>query len=93
MALFLPIRTFNMVMIVGVFRGGGNTTYSMLVQAGTVWLYSVPLAFIGAVVWKLPIQWVYILICSKECIKIFVEFTRLKSGKWIKNIIHDANLS
>lgn len=93
MALFLPIRTFNMVMIVGVFRGGGDTTYSMLVQAGTVWLYSVPLAFIGAVLWQLPIQWVYVLICSEECIKIWFEFSRLKNGKWIKNIIHDANLS
>lgn len=93
MALFLPIRTFNMVMIVGVFRGGGDTTYSMLVQAGTVWLYSVPLAFIGAAVWHLPIQWVYILICSEECIKILFEFTRLKNGKWIKNIIHKAGLS
>lgn len=93
MALFLPIRTFNMAMIVGVFRGGGDTTYSMLVQAGTVWLYSVPLAFVGAAVWHLPIQWVYILICSEECIKVLFEFKRLKSGKWIKNIIHEAGLS
>lgn len=93
MALFLPIRTFNMVMIVGVFRGGGDTTYSMLVQAGTVWLYSVPLAFIGAVAWQLPIQLVYILICSEECIKIWFELRRLKNGKWIKNIIHDTTLS
>lgn len=93
MALFLPIRTFNMVMIVGVFRGGGDTTYSMLVQAGTVWLYSVPLAFIAAGIWHLPIQLVYILICSEECIKIFFELSRLKNGKWIKNIIHDVKLS
>ncbi|WP_256090129.1 MATE family efflux transporter, partial [Brochothrix thermosphacta] len=46
--LFFTIRAFNMVMIVGVFRGGGDTTYSMLVQCGTIWLYAVPMAFLGA---------------------------------------------
>ena len=44
-----------MVMIVGVFRGGGDTTYSMLVQCGTIWLYAVPMAFLGATVFSLPV--------------------------------------
>lgn len=87
MAVFLPIRAFNMVMIVGVFRGGGDTTYSMLVQAGTVWFYSVPLAFIGANFLNIPIYGVYLLICTEECIKIIFEISRLKSGKWIKNLV------
>ena len=59
MAVFMPLRTFNAIMIIGVFRGGGDTTYSMLVQAGTIWLYSVPLAFIGAVALKLPVYMVF----------------------------------
>lgn len=87
MALFFPIKAFNMVMIVGVFRGGGDTTYSMLVQAGTVWLYSVPIAFIAATVFALPVQAVFFLISTEECVKIIFELTRLKSGKWLKNVI------
>ncbi|MEG0152244.1 MAG: MATE family efflux transporter [Cellulosilyticaceae bacterium] len=87
MALFFPIKAFNMVMIVGVFRGGGDTTYSMLVQAGTVWLYSVPIAFIAVTVFALPVQAVFFLISTEECVKIIFELTRLKSGKWLKNVI------
>lgn len=87
MAIFMPLRTFNAIMIIGVFRGGGDTTYSMLVQAGTIWLYSVPLAFIGAMVFKLPVYIVFFLVCTEEIIKIPFELARLKSGKWLKNVI------
>ncbi|MGL4571055.1 MAG: MATE family efflux transporter [Clostridium sp.] len=87
MAIFCPIRFFNVVMIVGVFRGGGDTTYSMLVQAGTVWGFAVPIAFIGATALGLPITTVYFLICLEEVVKIVFEFSRLKSGKWVKALV------
>lgn len=87
MALFFPMKAFNMVMIVGVFRGGGDTTYSMVVQAGTIWLYSVPLAFLGATVFHLPVQTVFFLISTEECVKIVFELLRLKSGLWLRNVI------
>ncbi|MGL4991981.1 MAG: MATE family efflux transporter [Sarcina sp.] len=90
--IFAPIRTFNVVMIIGVLRGGGDTTFSMLVQAGTIWLYSVPAAFIGAAIIGLPLLAVYFIICSEEFIKLFFDIYRLKSGKWIKNIIKEENL-
>ena len=88
-AIFTPIRTFNVVMIIGVLRGGGDTMFSMIVQIGTIWLYSVPGAFIGATVLKLPLIGVYFIICIEEFIKLFFEIYRLKSGKWIKNVIKD----
>lgn len=88
-AIFTPIRTFNVVMIIGVLRGGGDTTFSMFVQAGTVWLYSVPAAFIGATVIGLPLIAVYTLICLEEFIKLFFSLYRLRSGKWLKNIISE----
>lgn len=92
MAIFCPIRVYNLVMIVGIFRGGGDTTYSMLVQAGTIWLYSVPVSFIGAIAFRLPIATVYFLICTEEFIKIFFEVKRLKSGKWIRNVIKNEEI-
>lgn len=91
-AIFAPIRTFNVVMIIGVLRGGGDTTFSMLVQAGTVWFYSVPGAFIGATLLGLPLLGVYFIICTEEFIKLFFEIYRLKSGKWIKNVIDENDL-
>ena len=91
-AVFTPIRTYNVVMIVGVLRGGGDTTFSMIVQAGTIWLYSVPAAFIGATTFGLSLISVYFLICVEEFIKLFFEIYRLKSGKWIKNVIEETEV-
>lgn len=89
MAVFMPLRTFNAIMIIGVFRGGGDTTYSMLVQAGTIWLYSVPIAFIGAMTLKWPVDSVFFLVCTEEVIKVPFELVRLRSGKWLKNLVAD----
>ena len=87
MALISPIRSYNVVMIVGIFRGGGDTLYSTLVQLGTIWFYAVPVAFLGASVLILPVTAVYFLISTEEFIKIIFERKRLKSGKWIKNVV------
>lgn len=89
MALFFTLRSFNMVMIVGVFRGGGDTTYAMLLQSCTIWMYSVPIAFIGAILIRLPVYGVFFLICTEEIIKCFFQVYRLRTGKWLKNVIAD----
>ena len=89
MALFAPIRFFNALMIVGVFRGGGDTKYSMFVQLGCVWGYAIPAGYIVAVYFKLPLESVFFAICLEDVIKIFFEARRLKSKKWIKNVANE----
>ena len=93
MALICPIRFYNVVMIVGIFRGGGDTLYSTLVQLGTVWFYAVPISFIGAIFLGFPVTLVYFLICTEEFIKIIFERNRLKSGKWIKNVVEEYEIA
>lgn len=93
MALICPIRSYNVVMIVGIFRGGGDTLYSTLVQLSTIWLYAVPIAFFSSSILAFPITTVYFLICTEEFIKIIFERKRLKSGKWIKNVVEEYKVS
>lgn len=92
MAVFAPLRFFNVLMIVGVFRGGGDTTYSMLVQLGTVWCFSVPVGFIAAVYLKFSLPQVFFIICTEELVKVVFEAYRLHSKKWIKNVVQDLDL-
>ena len=87
MAIFSPLRFFSTVMIIGVFRGGGDTLYTMLLQLGTVWFYAVPVAFFAAIVLKASVEVVFFLICLEEAIKIFFSVSRLKSCKWVRNVI------
>ncbi len=91
MAFFSPLRFFNVLMIVGIFRGGGDTTYSMLVQLGTVWLFAIPAGFIAAVYFKMPLEQVFFIITLEEVVRVFFEINRLKSKKWLRNVMEEID--
>lgn len=86
MGITFVIRVFNSTAIVGVLRGGGDTTFGMVLDIGSVWLLGVPLAFFGALVLKLPIHYLFLLITLEELIKVVVTIPRMLSKKWIKDI-------
>lgn len=90
MAVFSPLRFFNVLMIVGVFRGGGDTTYSMIVQLGTVWGFAIPAGFIAAISFNLPLEAVFFIITLEEVVRVFFEANRFRSGKWMRNVIEDV---
>lgn len=86
MGITFVIRVFNSTAIVGVLRGGGDTTFGMILDIGSVWILGVPLAFFGALVLKLPVHYLFLLITLEELIKVVVTIPRMLSKKWIKDI-------
>ncbi len=86
-AFIIPIRLTNIVAIVGILRGGGDAGFAFKAEAFTMWFIGVPLAFIGAFLLKLEVQWVVLLVMAEELAKIILSIIRLKSDKWIKNVV------
>ena len=86
-AFIIPIRLTNIVSIVGILRGGGDAGFAFKAEGLTMWLIGVPLAFIGAFVLKLDVQWVVLLVMAEELAKMAASVIRLKSDKWIKNVV------
>ncbi|MDM8533700.1 MATE family efflux transporter [Clostridiaceae bacterium HSG29] len=84
---FSFFKVFNLMMIVGVLRGGGDTKFAMLLEIGSVWFIGVTMAFLGAVVLKLPVNIVVSMIMLEEVIKFVFGFYRLRSMKWLNNVI------
>ena len=87
MAAALPLRFFGIVQIIGVLRGGGDVLYAIITELVAVWCIGVPLSFLGAVYFKFPIVLVYLMVCLEEPFKVIATIPRLRSGKWIKNLI------
>lgn len=85
----MVIRVFNIILIVGILRGGGDVKYSLMAEASTMWLIGVPLAFLGSFLFKLPIHLVFALVTIEEIAKCIIGVIRLLSNKWIKNVIHN----
>ena len=89
--LFMSIKVFNGINITGPFRAGGDTKFAMLIEICCVWLIGVPLVFIGAFYFALPVYLIVLLAQTEEVVKFFLCFSRFRSKKWVKNMIHDIN--
>jgi len=89
-AIIIPIRFTNIVAIVGILRGGGDAKYAFIVESITMWLIGVPLAFIGAFLLKLPVQWVVLMVMAEEIVKMTCVVLRLRSSSWIKNVVKEV---
>lgn len=87
LGIFMSIKVFNVLLVVGILRSGGDTRFSMFLEIGSVWLIGVPLAFFGALVWKLPIYWVIALVSLEEIVKASIGIPRVISKKWLKNVV------
>ena len=88
-ALVMVFKVYNAVMIVGILRGGGDTTYGSILQGLTLWLIGIPLAAFATFVLKLPVYFVVMFATVEEIIKLLLMMRRFKSFKWIKNMVND----
>lgn len=87
MALFMPFRFYNTIVIIGTLRSGGDTLFSMMIEIGCVWGIGVTMAFAGALIFKLPVYWVVTLVSLEEVAKAIVGFPRIRSNKWAKVLV------
>ena len=79
----------NTTLIAGVFRAGGDSRFGFICDTIDMWCYAVPLGFFAAFVLKLPVLWVYFLLCTDEFVKWPWVIRHYRSGKWLKNITRD----
>ena len=86
-AAFCPVYLVNGVLISGTLRAGGDTRFAAITEILIMWLISVPLSFIGALVLKLPIYLVVLIVQAEGIIKFFILFRRFRSGKWLNYMI------
>lgn len=85
-AVVLPLRFVSLVLILGVFRGGGDFKYSLIIEMLPMWLIGVFLAVLGAEVFGLTLWAVYILVKVEEFTKIGFGLSRYRNKKWIHDL-------
>ena len=90
MALSLPVRSLNLILLIGILRAGGDTRVAFFIDAGSVWAVGVPMAFIGAFVLGLPVHWVYLMVLADEIVKLVLGLYRFFSQRWINYLVAPA---
>ncbi len=87
-AISMNFSLLNYLFIIGTLRPGGDTLYCLLLDGCSVWLCGVPLAFLTATVFGLPIYLVFLGASMEEVVKLIFSYRRVKSNKWATNIIN-----
>ena len=88
-AMAITGSAVNTALIAGIFRAGGDTKFGLICDTIDMWLYGVPLGFLAAFVLKLPVLWVYFLLCTDEFVKWPWVIGHYRKGEWAKNITRD----
>ncbi len=81
------IKITNMIIGNGVLSSGGDSRFILVMDSISTWVIGIPLGMISAFILHMPIEQVYLLICFEEFIRMFVGLHRIKSKKWIHNLV------
>ena len=91
MLYYILIQGVSAVLVVGVFRAGGDTKFALVADVVPLWGGSVLISAFAAFYLKLPTKFVYFLIMSDEIIKLPFIIWRYKSKKWVNNVTRELN--
>ncbi|MBQ9664733.1 MAG: MATE family efflux transporter [Oscillospiraceae bacterium] len=85
-AVLAPFKVQNMILGGGIIRSGGKTKYIMWIDLMGTWLIGIPLGFLCARLFKLPVAWIYFVIGLEEIVRWIVSVWLFRSRKWIIKI-------
>ena len=81
-----PFRAFNMLIIVGICRSGGDTVFATIIDNGWMWLLAIPLGCLATFVWHCPAWQIMLCLESEQMLKTVCGIFRVRSGKWLHNV-------
>ena len=86
MSLVMIGMSYQMPVSFGIIQGGGDTKFTMYMNLISTWIIVMPLSFLSAFVWKLPVEWVVLIIQSDQIFKGIPTFIRFRQYKWMKKL-------
>lgn len=84
--VFIPFRFLNGMMFVGIFRAGGETKLPFIMELITMWLFAIPMSFVGAIILKWPIEWIFTIVSLEEFFKVFMIYPLYRKKRWLNTI-------
>lgn len=85
-AAYVMGQALSTTMVVGIFRGGGDTRFGLFMDFAVMWGGSILWGALGAFVFKLPVKVVFMILLCDEFIKIPIVIARYKSRRWLRNV-------
>lgn len=84
--IMMPSKAFDITNITGILRAGGDVRVSAVIDVGSVWMVSVPITALSAMVFDAPVALVCLGIQAEGLSKVPLGVWRLRSRKWINDV-------
>lgn len=78
--------SYQMPVSFGIIQGAGDAGFTMKMNMISTWCIVMPLSFMAAFWWKLPVELVVIIIQSDQIFKGLPTFIRFRGYKWIRKL-------
>ena len=89
MSFVMVGMSYQMPVCFGIIQGGGDAAWNMKVNLISTWCIVVPLSFMAAFWWKLPVEWVVLCIQSDQFFKGIPAFIHFRKYTWIKKLTRE----
>lgn len=88
MGVIMVGMSYQMPVSFGIIQGGGDGAFTMKMNLISTWFIVMPLSFAAAFWWKLPVEWVVVIIQSDQIFKCLPTFIHFRKYKWMKKLTH-----
>lgn len=86
--LDMVMRNLPYMMVVGIFRAGGDSKYGLIVDAVTAYLIGIPLTALAGLVLGFSLPATYLIMYMVEdVLKVFIYGRYMLSYKWIRPVV------
>jgi len=85
-SLVMWAKVSNMIIAGNILRSGGETKLTFYIESFGMWVIGVPLGYLAAFKFGLPIHWVYLMISLEEIVRMGIGLYLTQSRRWMKNI-------
>ena len=89
-ACYMVAKAINMTTIAGIFPAGGDSKFGLICDAITMWFFAVPVGFISAFYWNLPVVIVFLIVNLDEVVKLPAAIIHYRRYGWLKNITRQS---
>lgn len=86
MSFVMVGMSYQMPVSFGIIQGAGDTKFTMTMNMVSTWAIVMPLSFVAAFWWKLPVEAVVIAIQSDQIFKGIPTFIRFRSYRWVRKL-------
>ena len=89
-AVYVIGKSINCTVLNGVFAAGGDMKFDMQGNLAAMWCFTIPLGFLAAFQWKLPVLAVYCILNLDEIIKVPAVFLHYRRYIWLRDLTQKA---